>query len=237
MSVHHARYLKRRARERSAALLLVFSAMVFVFAAGAVLAFYFVPNPSLLLGRPAGPGTGDSIVEVRMQGRPLRLAEALIVRVDRHLLGSVQRIDLRLPPPPSDDRLEGLAAPAEEASGQPILTIAPIGDGRLPQDRFKEIYSVYLEPASKAEAGLIRHSFRTGSPYADSELFSVEGADPPVLFRCDVSHSTLGPPLCETHVRLPGDLAARIRFERESLADWREIMGRAEALLKQIGAE
>jgi hypothetical protein len=237
MSVHHSRYLKRRARERSAALLLVFSAMVFVFAAGAILAFYFVPNPSLLLGRQAAPTTGDSIVEVRMQGRPMHLPEALIERVDRQFLGGVQRIDLRLPPPPSDDRLEGLAAPGEEESGQPILTIAPIGDGKLPQDRFEEIYSVYLEPASKAEAGLIRHTFRTGSPYADSELFSVEGTSPIILFRCDVTHSALGPPLCETHRRLPGDLAVRIRFEREALGDWRGITGRAETLLKQIGAE
>ncbi len=64
------------------------------------------------------------------------------------------------------------------------------------------IYSVYLDPAEGAEAGLVLRKFKADSPYTDSELLVAPSGE---VIRCDKKPSVSG----ADHLRAPVALQPR----------------------------
>ena len=92
MSVHHRAHLRQRSRERSLAALALFALMVFMALAGVVIAFYFLPNPALLLGGETKPDAGRRVAP-SVAGVDFAVPETLLARVYAALLGAAARID------------------------------------------------------------------------------------------------------------------------------------------------
>jgi hypothetical protein len=232
MSIHHQRHQSRRARQRSAAMLFVSVLMVLVLFAGALIAYYFIPNPSLLFARQAGE-TSRVTIEVVIAETPLIIPERYVARVDRQLFGSAQRVDLILPWP-FDPKLEGTLPASTAPDNTIVLTLRPLTSGKLPDDRLAEIYPVYVESKAKAEGDLTRHTFRPDSPYADSELYVDETARPPLVIRCDLKPPAIGPLLCNRQAKLTSAIELRVRFAKHELADWRRIWTATESLAQSL---
>ena len=78
-------------------LLYAFLLMTFFSLAGVVLAIYFVPNPSLLFGRPEIVAPSTSVVVATLEDTKFTLPETIVAKIDKPILGNATRIDLRLP--------------------------------------------------------------------------------------------------------------------------------------------
>ena len=230
MSQHHQSHRLRRTRERSAAAVLVLAAMLFMLAAGGILAFYFIPNPSLLWRRSAEAPPPNRHVEMDLEGTRFFLPERLIARTERSFLGGLQHVDLWFPWPYEPGAMPEARADDVAPEDRVFVSIEPKSDDKLPEERFDEIYKVYLLQGSPAEAGLTRFPFDPKSPYADSELY-VTGENPPsMIMRCDLRRSTLGPMLCERIINLTDTLRARIRFAKSRITEWQGIVSTARQL-------
>lgn len=230
MSVHHERYRARQARQRSLGYLGLFVSVVFVTLLGMIIAFYFLPNPALLLGGDDEPRGG--LVDVALEDMEFRLQEHHLERISRGLLSGANQIDLRLPWP-YDDR----PAPEVNSPGDVrdfiLVSILPRSEQITPEERFEPIYQVYIGSSGRDQSGLINHRFKPDAPYTDSELFVDQRTVPRAVMRCDLKPSVLGPVLCERITRLGDKLLVRIRFARTRLAEWQAIHETASAIVSQ----
>jgi hypothetical protein len=215
MSVHHRAHLRQKSRERSIAALALFAAMAFMALGGVVIAFYFLPNPALLLGGDTGPDS-RRLVETTVGGVDFAVPETLAARIDRKLLGGAERINLQIPWPydPASARAEPDLARAM------LLTIEPRAGQQTHEELFGPIYSVYLETGG-ADEGIAMRAFKPGAPYADSELAVDYRENPPAVSRCDLKPSLLGPVLCERLFPVEGGLMARLSFPKARIAEWK----------------
>lgn len=217
MSIHHRAHRERRSRERSVAAIALLTVMLFIVLSGMVLAFYFVPNPALLTGAPVKPSP-NRLIESQLEDTTFFIPETLVARLDRKLLGSVRRIDLRIPWPYQ----AGAAAPdSPDALDDFILvTLEPRGGQKTHEELLRPIYSVYLA-GPVPHSGHVLKGFKPGSPYSDSELAIDARETPAAVTRCDTRASALGPILCERLVSVGAKLMARIRFAKSHIADWK----------------
>ena len=226
MSVHHRAHLRQKNRERSIAALALFAAMAFMALAGVVIAFYFLPNPALLLGGDADPDPTRRI-ETSVAGVAFAIPETLAARIDGKLLGGAERVDLQIPWPydPAAPRAEADLARAM------LATIEPRGGQKTHEELYGPIYSVYLEEGSASE-GIVLRAFKPGAPYGDSELAVDFRESPPAVSRCDLKPSLLGPVLCERLFPLEGGLMARLSFPKAKLAEWKAMEAAARSVIE-----
>ena len=156
-------------------------------------------------------------------------------KIQRHS-GPQERVDLSfvfpsLEPP---DLPKHVSAEMIEEKVQPIdrifLSISAHRDALAPDARVRTIYPRYLEQASTAvEDGLMMHTFRNGSPYANEDLFSA--TTPSLNARCSRDGQTPG--MCLSERRVDGaDLT--FRFPRRWLAQWRDVANAMDRLTAQM---
>jgi hypothetical protein len=231
MSVHHERYRAERARQRSVTYLMLFVAAVFMTLAGMILAFYFVPDPKLLLGGNATDRSGR--LDVVLEDTEFRFEERHLERVGGGLLRAATQIDLRVPwPLEPDANAAGNRSPTD-VQAFVLISLYPRGEHITPEERLEPIYSVYIEGSARDPSGLVNHRFKPDSPYADSELFVDDRVAPRAVIRCDLKRSVLGPVLCERITRLGDRLLLRVRFARTRLEEWRAIHDAAAGIVAQ----
>jgi hypothetical protein len=230
MSVHHERYRAKRARERSIGYLSLFVSAVFVTLAGMIIAFYFIPDPSLLFG--GNRSARDGLVDVAIEDMEFRLPARHLERIGHGLLGGANQIDLRLPWPYEPKSLAAEPRSPEDVGAFVLVSILPRGDQITPEERFEPIYKVYFAQSGRDESGLVNYRFKPDSPYADSELYVDETALPRAVVRCDLKASVLGPILCERITRIGDRLVLRVRFARTRLSEWRAIHDTASGIVQ-----
>jgi hypothetical protein len=231
MASHHLNYLLQRRRERSLGWVLLFAAMMFFGLAGVVLAIYFMPNPSLLFGRPAIGAPSDQMVVATLEDTRFTLPETVVANIDKPLLGKTRRIDLRLPWPFDRQQLNIVHPLPTDLQNWLLISLEPrLGRTGL-EERIGPIYSVYLDPAEAHEAGLILRTFKADSPYTDSELLVAQTGE---VIRCDRKPSVLGPIICERFLPFSDGVMARIRFSRQRLEEWKDMDETAQILLKEF---
>jgi hypothetical protein len=231
MVSHHLNYLLQRRRERSLGLLVLFAAMAFFSLAGVVLAIYFVPHPSLLFGRPEIGSPSTAVVVATLEDTEFALPETIVANIDKPMLGNATRIDLRLPWPFDRQQLNIVHALPTDLHNWMLITLEPrLGRTGL-EERMVPIYSVYLDPAERQEAGLVLRKFKSDSPYTDSELLVAPSGE---VIRCDKKPSVLGPIICERFWPVTQGVMARVRFSRQRLAEWKDMDETAQILLKEF---
>jgi len=231
MVSHHLNYLLQRRRERSLGIVLLFVLMTFFSLAGVVLAIYFVPNPSLLFSRPEIGAPSTSVVVVTLEDTEFTLPETIVAKIDKPILGNATRIDLRLPWPFDRQLLNVVHALPADLQNWVLVTLEPRQGRTGLEERMEPIYSVYLDPAEGAEAGLVLRKFKPDSPYTDSELLVAPSGE---VIRCDKKPSVLGPIICERLWPLSQGVMARVRFSRQRLAEWKDMDETAQILLKEF---
>ncbi|MGH9428382.1 MAG: hypothetical protein ACRD2L_19015, partial [Terriglobia bacterium] len=212
-------------------ILLLVAAMIFFSFAGVVLAIYFVPNPSLLFGRPEIGSPSDQVIIATLVDTEFKLPETIVANIDKPLLGNAKRIDLRLPWPFDRQQLNIVHALPTDLQNWLLITLEPrLGRTGL-EERMAPIYSVYLDPVEAHEAGLVLRKFKADSPYTDSELLVASSGE---VIRCDKKPSVLGPIICERFWPFTPGVMARIRFSRQRLEEWRDMDETAQILLKEF---
>ena len=209
MASHHLNYLLQRRRERSLGILLLFAAMMFFSLAGVVLAIYFVPNPSLLFGRPEIGSPSNKVVVATLEDTKFTLPETIVANIDKPMLGNAKRIDLRLPWPFDRQQLNIVHALPTDLQNWVLITLEPRQGRTGLEERMDPIYSVYLDPAEGQEAGLVLRKFKTDSPYTDSELLVAPSGE---VIRCDKKPSVLGPIICERFLPITQGVMARVQI-------------------------
>ena len=231
MVSHHLNYLLQRRRERSLGIILLFVLMTFFSLAGVVLAIYFVPNPSLLLGHPEIGASSTAVVVTTLEDTEFTLPQTIVAKIDKPILGNTTRIDLRLPWPFDRQQLNIVHALPADLQNWVLVTLEPrLGRTGL-EERMEPIYSVYLDPAKGEEVGLVLRKFKADSPYTDSELLVARSGE---VIRCDKKPSVLGPIICERLWPLSNGVMARVRFSRQRLAEWKDMDETAQILLKEF---
>jgi hypothetical protein len=231
MSRHHVAYRLKRTRERSLASLVLFATMLFVGAAGMLLAIAFAPNPALLFNRTEIGQPTDAAVTAELEDLRFSVPAPVVGEISRSLFGTVERIDLKLPWPDPRRRMRTVLPLPSDLANWVLVTLEPRLGRTALEDRLVPIYSNFLEEKREALGDLTRRAFKPGSPYADSELMiSADGK----VIRCDKRPSVLGPIMCERFIPLSDGVLARIRFASERLQQWREIEKTSRELLAEF---
>jgi hypothetical protein len=230
-SHYHSEYRRQRIRERSIGFLVFGFLSVFVTFAGAILAYYFIPNPDLLLqsGRQdRNSAPRNRLVQISMLDSVFFVPVSILKRVKRRVFGTVEQIDVQIPWP--YDHLAVISGTVEDTAdfGDWVLITLIPRPARVPFDqRFLTVDKYYLAgPPTKKANGLLKYDYKPGSPYRDLQLFVDDrvGKNPAVI-RCDLKASSLGPILCERELSVTRAVTARIRFARTHLEDWQRIEG------------
>jgi hypothetical protein len=230
-SHHHSEYRRQRIRERSIGLLVFGFLIVFVTFAGAILAYYFIPNPDLLFASNKQDDNSvprNRLVQISMLDSAFFVPLSILKRVKRRVFGTVDQIDVQIPWP--YDHLAVISGTIEDTADfgdWVLITLQPRPD-RVPFDqRFLTVDKYYLAgPSAKTRHGLLKYDYKPGSPYGDLQLFvdNRVGKNPAVI-RCDLKASSLGPILCEREIPVTRAISARIRFARTHLDEWQSIEG------------
>ena len=222
-------------RERSVGVMALVGLLCFVAVAGTIFAYYFLPNPDLLLNREEAEARRNKLLHVSLHDIELLIPSNLLTRVKKRTLGGVSQIDLNIPWP-FDPQAKIL--PPEEVTNhadQLLLTFmkAPIGPTDL--ERFQGIYRPYIAGApANMQANLQRYSFSTSSPYADIEYYTGAVGDTIIYIKCELRASSLGPKLCSNSLKVSSQTVLRYRFARGHLAQWREIDKTVRQLMLQL---
>jgi hypothetical protein len=239
-SHYHSEYRRQRVRERSIGLFVFCFLVVFVTFAGAILAYYFIPNPDLLFGsarqdRDSVPG--NRLVQISMLDSVFYVPLSILKRVKRRVFGTVEQIDVEIPWP--YDHLAVISGTVENTSDFSdwvLITLVPRPD-RVPFDqRFLTLDKYYLAGApTKTAHGLLKYDYKPDSPYSDLQLFvDTRVGKYPAVIRCDLKASSLGPILCERELFITRAITARVRFARTHLEDWRHIEGIATNVIRAL---
>jgi hypothetical protein len=161
---------------------------------------------------------------------------AIRVAVQRRS-GAHERIDLAylwpsLTPPDAASKA-GPAVPA--APGNRIfLTIAASSGALSPAGRFKTIYPRYTDANIKAgPGGLALMPFRDGTPYQSEDLLFDPAAPERFLMRCTRKDRGPMPGMC-LHERRIGQADITVRFPRDWLDDWGNVLAGIERLIAQM---
>ncbi len=227
MSKNRSTHHRRRLRQRSLGLIVLVLLGAFMLASGTILAFYFIPNPDLLLASKSGEKPpGNRLVRLSFLESDFYVPQSMLKRAKRRLLGTVEQIDVQIPWP--YDHLAVISGTVELTSdirNGVLLTFVPNPDRVPPDERAATSDRYYFDgPGEKDRSGLIRYDFKADSPYRDLQLYVQEtGPDSRRVIRCDLKASSLGPILCEREIPATDKITARIRFARTNLEDWQDI--------------
>jgi hypothetical protein len=238
MSHYHSEYRRQRFRERSVGLFIFLFLVGFVIFGGAILAYYFIPNPDLLFSsgeqdrRPR-----NRLVQISLSGSEFYIPASILKRVKRRVFGAVEQIDVQIPWP--YDHLaviSGTVRDTVDIRDWVLITLIPRQNRIPPDDRYASVDRYYFAGPPREEAsGLLRYDYRADSPYKDLQLFiDKRSGRRPAAIRCDVKASSLGPILCERELPATAEITARIRFARGHLEDWQEIERIAGSVIRAL---
>jgi len=183
-----------------------------------------------------GAGNAPSRLPVSVGGTLFNVpTQAVRRKIQRHS-GPQERVDLSFtfPSLEAPEAPKHVSADTVEEKVQPIdrifLSISAHHDTLAPDARVRTIYPRYLEQASTpVEDGLMMHTFRNGSPYANEDLFSA--TTPSLNARCSRDGQTPG--MCLSERRVDGaDLT--FRFPRSWLSQWRDVANAMDRLTAQM---
>ena len=226
---------RNKMRERSVGVIALIALSGFVVIAGTIFAYYFLPNPDLIMGTNEGDTRSRKLLQLTLEDAELVVSSQLVARVKKRTLGSVEQVDLELPWP--FDATASLSPPEHlrDHSNQLILSFLPTPPGLSVQERFAGIYKPYIARShSGAPAGLRHYVFSTDSPYANIEYFVGQIGNANVYFQCELRASSLGPRLCSNMFKSTRRTSLRYRFARRHLAQWREIDHAVKQLMLQV---
>ncbi|MGI9371649.1 MAG: hypothetical protein ACR2OJ_04075 [Hyphomicrobiales bacterium] len=225
---------KASLRRRSLGIVLLMLVCGFVLSAGSVLAFYFLPNPSLLFGEEKLAGDADKLLHVEFRGDEFVMPEPVVRAIDRGVTGSVRRIELRVPWPFEAENIKGLtASQLNELEGSLFLSFETNTNKLSTSDHFNKIIRRFVAGQPEATpSGLIRYQFAKNSPYANEELFVGEFNGKQVNYRCARDEGKYGPSLCARVIPVSGKMIARYRFHRQYLKDWIGLEATVRELIK-----
>ncbi|MDP9136883.1 MAG: hypothetical protein M3N38_01705, partial [Pseudomonadota bacterium] len=100
MSHYRSDYHRRRVRQRSLGVIGLLLLVAFMIASGTILAFYFLPNPDLLLAsKGAAKPPGNRLVHLSFLESDFYVPQSILKRAKRRLLGTVEQIDVQIPWP------------------------------------------------------------------------------------------------------------------------------------------
>ena len=227
MSQYRSEYHRQRFRQRSLGVVGLLLLVAFMIASGIILAFYFIPNPDLLLSsqRDQKPA-GNRLVHLSFLGSDFYVPQSILKRAKRRMLGTVDQIDVQIPWP--YDHLAVISGTVEltgDISDWVLLTFVANPERVPPDERVLTSDRYYFAgPGEKDSSGLLRYDFKPESPYRDLQLYVHEGeTGSRRVIRCDLKASSLGPILCEREIAATEKITARIRFARTNLEDWQDI--------------
>ncbi|MBV1698695.1 MAG: hypothetical protein KGQ47_10130 [Hyphomicrobiales bacterium] len=169
---------------------------------------------------------------------------AVRVPVQRHP-GEHERIDLMflwpslIPPRGGDDIAKPAVTRDDEVLPVPttdkrlFVSIAPLGSLLSPDARLRTIYPRYIESeAAAGPDGLAILPFRTGTPYEGEDL--VYFAEKPEQFFARCSRPVRTVPGTCIHERALGAAEITLRFPREWLHDWHQLVADFDRLIAQL---
>jgi hypothetical protein len=226
-SHYHSEYRRQRIRERSIGLFLFCFLVGFVTFAGAILAYYFLPNPDLLFASSKqNSPPRNRLVQISMADSVFYVPVSILKRVKRRVFGTVEQIDVQIPWP--YDHLAVISGTVEDTADfgdWVLITLMPRPDRVAPDQRFSTVDKYYLAaPPSRTASGLLKYDYKPNSPYQDLQLFvDTRAGRNLAVIRCDLKASSLGPILCERELSISDAITARIRFARTHLEDWQQI--------------
>lgn len=215
-----------------AAPLLVFAAVVI--AAAGYVAYVLWPR------WPDGPVAVDApSLPIVVAGVQFNIEPAAIRQSVQRRPGMQERIDLTYlwpslkPPDPALKSVDGVPVNPNERL---FLTIQAI-DGTLPlMERVQTIYPRYLAAQPHAGPdGLTLRSFRDDTPYKGEELVFESQAPEHFLARCSLK-GVNGSGNCLLERRI-GDADITIRFPRDWLNDWQNLVRGVDGLLARLHPE
>lgn len=222
-------------RERSVGVLVLVAIASFVAVAGTIFAYYFLPNPDLLLGKGDNDPRTRELTHVALEDVELLIPSNLVARVKRRALGGVRQVDMEIPWPFDPNAVISPPELVTDHTNQLILTFMPTPSQLTAVERFSGIYRPYItHRPTKAQAGLSRYAFSTSSPYADIEYYVGNIGSTTLYIKCELRASSLGPKLCSNTIQASPKTSLRYRFARDHLAHWREIDHTARQLLLQL---
>jgi hypothetical protein len=231
-------------RRHGAVLTLPFALLVAAVAAATTVVSYLLwptwPAEPLIADEPALPITvGGVLFEIP----PAAIRE----RVQRHA-GAHDRIDLvfgwpALTPPSNDATRDTgpLTAETAVAAARPekqrlFVTIAALGGELPPLERLRTIYPRYLAtPASSGPNGLSLLPFRAGSPYEGEDLIYIANSPEQFFARCTRAAGAV-PGTCISE-RAIGNALIDIRFPRDWLSQWENVVAGFDSLAAQLRPE
>ncbi len=213
---------KASLRRRSLGIVVLMLVCGFVFSAGSILAFYFLPNPNLLFGEEPLAGDADKLLHVEFRGDEFVMPEPVVRSIDRGVTGKVRRIELRVPWPFEAEKIKGLtASQLNELDGSLFISFEVSANKLTTADHFNKIIRRYVAGQPEATpSGLVKYQFSESSPYANEELFVGEFNGKQVNYRCARDDGKYGPSLCSRVIPVKEKLIARYRFHRQYLQDW-----------------
>jgi hypothetical protein len=227
MGQYRSEYRRQRFRQRSLGIIGLLLLVAFMIASGIILAYYFIPNPDLLLSsKSAQKAPGNRLVHLSFLGSDFYIPQSILKRAKRRMLGGVEQIDVMIPWP--YDHLAVISGTVEltgDIREWVLLTFVANPNRVHPDARLLTTDRYYFAgPGRQDRSGLLRYDFKPDSPYRDLQLY-VHGTDSeaPQVIRCDLKASSLGPILCEREIAATEKITARIRFARTNLDDWQDI--------------
>jgi hypothetical protein len=238
MTHYHSQYQRQRFRQRSLGLFVFFFLAAFMIFSGSILAYYFIPGPGILLNLEGGDRHPQNrLIQISFAGEEFYVPASILKRVKRRMFGSVEQIDVQIPWP--YDHLAVISGTVQQTADirdWVLITLVPKANRKPPDARFATTDKYYFAgPPVQQASGLWRYDYRADSPYRDLQLFvDKPEAGPPVVIRCDLQASSLGPILCEREVMASSLITARIRFARTHLEDWREIEKVAGSVMRAL---
>jgi len=226
---------RNRMRERSVGVLVLLALASFVAVAGSIFAYYFLPNPDLLLGKGDNDPRTRKLTHIKLEDIELLIPSNLVARVKRRALGGVRQVDMEIPWPFDPNATIPPPEEVTDHTDQLILTFMPRTSELSFTERFDGIYRPYItHRPTKVEAGLSRYPFSTNSPYADIEYYVGKIGSTTLYIKCELRASSLGPKLCSNTIKVSPKTSLRYRFARNHLAQWRDIDHTARQLLLQL---
>jgi hypothetical protein len=175
---------------------------------------------------------------ITIAGVVFNVPPAAIRQAVQRRSGPQERIDLAFlwpslePPDPSKHAEK--QAPSDELApiDRLFVTIAGHGGTLSPAERVKAIYPRYVLPDVEAEAdGLVARRFGEQSPYRGEDLVFDPAAPERFVARCSRTGATPGMCLLERRV---GAADITLRFPRDWLADWREMVTKFDDLIATL---
>ena len=206
MSQSRSNYHRRRLRQRSLGLIVLLFLGAFMLASGTILAFYFIPNPDLLLSSKGGEKpAGNRLVHLSFLGSDFYVPQSILKRAKRRMLGTVEQIDVQIPWP--YDHLAVISGTVEltgDIRNWVLLTFVPNPDRVPPDERVATSDRYYFAgPGEKDSSGLTRYDYkpRIRPTAICNSMFRKARPGSRRVIRCDLNASSLGPILCEREVQ------------------------------------